>query len=754
MSSRRLVHVVVLALALMLGAAPASRALDGPPDQVGQWGPVLDWGVQGKHMALLNTGKVLVWSTGDQARVWDPITGDFTLTPAPFGDVHCASQVTLADGRLLVAGGQMGSPHIGIPVTSIFNPLTNSWSRGADMAYSRWYPTLTTLPDGRALVTSGDAVSGTRIDTPEIYDPVNDTWTPKATKQLGLYPFMYVLPNGKVYEAGTNTTTSYFDPSGGGSWSSGPTAKFGSSSYSESGATYAPGKILRAGGGDPAMNRTQIIDMNAADPQWEETAGMAFPRRRMNTPILADGSIMAVGGTRASDDATQAVLDGEIWSPTTKQWTTVASMTEARMYHSTALLLPDGRVVTAGGESTGRLHAQVYSPPYLFKGPRPTITSSPSDAAYGASFTVGTDATDIEKVGLIRPSGVTHAIDMNERYVPLSFSASGTQLTITGPASANHAPPGYYMIVVVNSNGVPSVAKWVHFAGAGTPPPPPPGDAPVAAFSGSPLSGTAPLTVSFTDASTGSPTSYGWDFDNNGSIDSTQANPQFTYTAPGTYSVKLTVTNGSGTDSTTKTNYVSVGSAPPPGGTQTLTPIADAHVKSTSPNNNYGTLTSLRLRQGTSSSPDTYHSYLKFDISGLSAPAASAKLRLWVTDPSPDGGSVFAVSSAWSESTINWTNAPAITTSSLASAGATATGSWIELDVTGAVTANGPVSFALTTTNSNSSYYTSREGTNKPQLVITPQAASPTFASFTGCAATSATFLCPLAADAVKGVVS
>jgi PKD repeat protein len=549
--------------AMMLFAAP-SHALEGPPDHVGQWGPVLDWGVQGKHMVLLNTGNVLVWSQGDQARLWNPITGEFTLTPAPFGDVHCASQVTLADGRVLVAGGQNGVIHDGLPVTSIFNPLTSTWTRGADMAYARWYPTLTTLPDGRALVTSGDTTTGTRIEVPEIYDPATDTWTPKASKPQLLYPFMYVLPDGRIYEAGTDTSTAYFNPSGGGSWSPGPTAKFGSSAYSESGAMYAPGKILRAGGGDPAMDRTQIIDMNAADPQWEETAPMAFPRRRMNTPILADGSIMAVGGTRQADDATQAVLEGEIWSPTTKQWTRVAAMSEARMYHSTALLLPDGRVVTAGGESTGRLHAQVYSPPYLFKGPRPEITDSPSSVPYSRTFTVDTNASDIDKVAIIRPSGVTHAIDMNERYVPLSFSASDTQLTVTGPANANEAPPGYYMLVVVNSNGVPSVAKWVHLGGNTPPPPPETPGPPRPGFNATPLFGPAPLNVTFADASERAPTKWRWDFDNNGTVDSTKRNPTFTYAASGTYDVKLTVSNDLGSTTLIKPLYITVGAEPPP----------------------------------------------------------------------------------------------------------------------------------------------------------------------------------------------
>jgi hypothetical protein len=139
----------------------------------------------------------------------------------------------------------------------------------------------------------------------------------------------------------------------------------------------------------------------------------------------------------------------------------------------------------------------------------------------------------------------------------------------------------------------------------------------------------------------------------------------------------------------------------------------------------------------------------------VSGAAASAKLRLWVTDASPDGGSVFRVDSGWTETAIKWSNAPAITTGSVASAGATAVGSWVELDVTAAVAGNGPVSFALATTSSNSSYYTSREGANKPQLVVTPAATTATAASIRTAARTSlarsatasAGFLCPLIAD-------
>ena len=141
-------------------------------------------------------------------------------------------------------------------------------------------------------------------------------------------------------------------------------------------------------------------------------------------------------------------------------------------------------------------------------------------------------------------------------------------------------------------------------------------------------------------------------------------------------------------------------------------------MKSSSATTNYGTLTSLRLRNGGTSS-DSYRSYLKFNVSGLTGAATAAKLRLFVTDESPDGGSAYKVANTWTETGLTWANAPALGASSLGGAGATANGTWAEFDVTSAVTGNGEVSFALATTSSNSSYYTSREGaTNKPQLVV------------------------------------
>lgn len=415
-------------------------------------------------MVLQPTGKVLVWPTGDDARVWDPATGTFVQTPATFGDLHCAAQAMLADGRTIVCGGVLVTPHVGTRVTALFDPATNTWSRGAPMHYARWYGTVTVLPDGKVLAASGDDENGNRVTRPEIYDPATNTWTILNTAPVrtqNLYPFMYVLPNGKVYEAGTRTDTASLDVATG-AWSAGPTNPFGSAGYAECQAMYSRGKIVRAGGGDPAFARTSVIDMQAATPRWREIAPMAFPRRRHNMVILADGSVLATGGTRAADDASKAILAPEMWNPVTEAWSTMAAMTEARMYHSAAVLLPDGRVVTAGGEATGRLHAQIFSPPYLFKGARPAITSSPDLAPYGSQFALQTpDAASIDRVALLRPCAATHAIDMNERYVPLAFTVGTGSLQVTTPANANEAPPGYYMLVIRNMAGVPSVAAWL-----------------------------------------------------------------------------------------------------------------------------------------------------------------------------------------------------------------------------------------------------------------------------------------------------
>jgi Domain of unknown function (DUF1929) len=200
---------------------------------------------------------------------------------------------------------------------------------------------------------------------------------------------------------------------------------------------------------------------------------MAFARTYLNTTLLPDGNVLVTGGgtTTGATDTAHAVLPAELWSPITETWTTLASMSAPRLYHSEALLLPDGRILVSGGgrfnddtEPTDQFSAEFYAPPYLFKGSRPVISSAPSQLSYGQNFTVQTpDAARIGQVSLIRFGSVTHAINMSQRFVPLAFSIGSSSLTITAPVNANLAPPGNYMLFLVDTNGIPSVAAVVHF---------------------------------------------------------------------------------------------------------------------------------------------------------------------------------------------------------------------------------------------------------------------------------------------------
>jgi hypothetical protein len=241
---------------------------------------------------------------------------------------------------------------------------------------------------------------------------------------------------------------------------------------------YVPGKFLKTGtsanSGPPYVNSAPtayVLDMTQGSPAWQAINPMSFGRAYHNMTLLPDGNVVVTGGIGFTNPDTQtlAVYAAEMWSPTTQAFTTMASMVTPRVYHSTALLLPDGRVmVGGGGEYHGtrpdQLNAEIYSPPYLFKGPRPTVTSAPSTLTYGSQFTVQTpNAANISSVALLRLGSVTHAFNENQRYVPLTFTAGTGSLNVQAPANANLAPPGYYILFLVNSNGVPSVGVIVQF---------------------------------------------------------------------------------------------------------------------------------------------------------------------------------------------------------------------------------------------------------------------------------------------------
>ena len=391
------------------------------PDIVGQWGTAFDVGTVAVNMVLLRTGKVLMfsgsYSFSAAERVWDPVTGTVTVVPNPYYNLFCAGQAQLPDGRILVAGGHDPSG-LGASNANIFDPVSQSWSALPNMAYRRWYPTVTALADGRMLVTSGAQSCLTCLaDVPEIFNPATSKFTSLTSARLGIdyYPFMFVLPDGRLLSAGSNESayqTRTLNLSTG-SWSMvDPVIKDGHSAV-----MYAPGKVLKtgtaadSGTAGNAASTAYVIDMTQPSPTWRQVPSMKFARAFQNMTVLPDGNVLVTGGGTALDgyDVSKGVKTAELWSPTSETFTPLSDAAYSRLYHSTALLLPDARVLIAGsgddGPAVNNTKAELYSPPYLFKGARPTITVAPDLIPYGSMFTVQTpDTASIASVSLIRPA--------------------------------------------------------------------------------------------------------------------------------------------------------------------------------------------------------------------------------------------------------------------------------------------------------------------------------------------------------------
>jgi hypothetical protein len=469
--------------------------IPGPPEEAGQWGAVQSWPVVPIHMHLLPTGKVMFWDRHDDGaggiggddtpRLWDPTTGISSTLSMPDYDLFCSGHSFLADGRLLITGGHK-QDFVGENKAIIYDPFTNIWTPIPDMNAGRWYPSNVTLANGDILTLAGTTVKDTVNPLPQVWQAAGQTWRDLTTAQQGgfpgwadYYPFLYQAPNGNVFDAGPQQAARYLDTSGTGKWTHVATSTVSYRDYGSS-VMYDEGKVLIVGGNprdadpDIPMNSpsasAELIDLNAPAPAWRQVAPMSVGRRHLNTTLLPDGKVLVTGGSSVPglDNPTGAVLYPELWDPKTEQWTVMAGYTRYRGYHSTALLLPDGRILMGGGGhpnpagGTEQKNVEIYSPPYLFNGARPTITYAPKQVTYGRPFLIQTpDAASITNVNWIRLSSVTHAFNQNQRINHLSFSQASGGLSITAPSVANLSPPGYYMLFILNSKGVPSVASIV-----------------------------------------------------------------------------------------------------------------------------------------------------------------------------------------------------------------------------------------------------------------------------------------------------
>jgi hypothetical protein len=476
------------------------------------------------HAALLHTGKILYFSGDehdrnqhllhqlDHTRLFDCETRQVEPAPSPTSDVFCAGQALLPDGRLLVAGGTESFPHemetmhegfTGLRDTWIFRPGTKSWVRADDMSREpgkntgggRWYPTLVTLPTGRVLAVGGIPMQvDSRLinNAPEAFRP---TPRPKGrwqligpddeSNELPSYPRLHVLPDGRVFsatptrQAGNrrlNLTTA--------SWSN-VCPRPGNIIYRGircasvllpllPSRNHRP-RVLLTGGVQPL-----VIDLGAPAPKWTPTAPRTLagaPRRiHVNAVLLPTGDVFVCGGVRsdgANSDST-GVQRAELYRSATNRWQTLQPATVVRNYHSVALLMPDGRVWTAGSNKNGEqsfpmpnvdnreLRIEIYEPAYVFQS-RPKIQEAPATISYDTPFTVeATQANSIRRVALVRTGSVTHGFNSDQRYVACSFERTGPhRLRVTAPPTAAIAPPGFYLLFVVKQNRVPSEGRFV-----------------------------------------------------------------------------------------------------------------------------------------------------------------------------------------------------------------------------------------------------------------------------------------------------
>lgn len=459
------------AFVLLLLVPPVAVRSNAQATAQGQWSAVANWPTRAVHATLLPDGRVFFisyYSESLQPYLWDPASNTFTTTAASAYALFCAGHTQLADGTVFLAGGHIAD-YTGYAHAVIYDPAKNAFAAVPDMNAGRWYPTTTLLPNGDVLVVSGDINSNTNVDPlPQVFQMANRTWRNLTTAQLAqpLYPNMLVAPNGKVFNAGPSRQTRYLNTSGTGVWSNVAVLNFtGFRDYGPA-VMYDAGKVLVVGGANPPTATAEIIDLNAATPVWKFTGAMHFARRQHNTVILPDGKILIVGGSSGSgfDNSSTPVLPAEMWNPATGQFTVMASIAKYRGYHSTALLLPDGRVLSAGG-NVGGTNAQLFSPPYLLAGARPSIASAPSSARYGQSVFVGTpDAASISQVTLLRAGSTTHTNDMSQCFMRLGFTKTSTGLNVAMPANANLAPPGYYLLFILNGTGIPSVGSMVQIS--------------------------------------------------------------------------------------------------------------------------------------------------------------------------------------------------------------------------------------------------------------------------------------------------
>ncbi|MET7382510.1 kelch motif-containing protein [Streptomyces sp. NPDC005526] len=373
-----------------------------------------------------------------------------------------------------------------------FDPVAERYIKVDPMNEARWYPTLTTLGDGRILSVSGlDDIGQLVPGKNEIFDPTTRKWayTPKI-RQFPTYPALFLLQNGKLFYSGSNAGYGPDDvgreP---GVWDVASNRFTRLPGLSDANMMETSGTVLLPpaqderflviGGGGVgesrlSSRRTRVIDLKARNPRFVDGPSLEKGTRYPQSSILPDDSVLVSGGSedyRGRGDSN--IHQARLYDPAANTFKRVADPLVGRNYHSGSILLPDGRVMFFGSDSlygdkadtkpgTFEQRIEIYTPPYLYRGARPSLAGGPRTIARGASGTfTSRHASAVRKVRMIRPSASTHVTDVDQRSIALDFKASGDRITVTVPKNRNLVQSGWYMLFVDDDQGTPSKAQWV-----------------------------------------------------------------------------------------------------------------------------------------------------------------------------------------------------------------------------------------------------------------------------------------------------
>ena len=463
--------------------------ISSAPEFAGRWTPPKRWPVVAINLAVLPNGRVLSWGTGDPggkstlADFWDPVSNLHSFVRSSETDLFCAGQSFLADGRLLIAGGHLinsdGSDH-----TTFYDFRSNTFARGPDLNAGRWYPSVVTLADGRALVLGGHVLANKNTGLQPTYNRLPQVWQGDQWINLSganeavnnsYYPWIHPTPNGDVVVTGPEPELARLNLEAAGTWTR-LEARDGVSRLYGNSVPFAPGQALIVGGGDSSS--VNVVDFRIpGEVSVTPNAPMAIGRLYQNSVLLPTGEVLVVGGqAKYFNGDRNAVLRAESWNPISRRFTPRAAQQIMRSYHSTAVLLPDGRVLSAGGGAGGnfsaRFNAELFTPWYLFESngsgrlaQRPNILDVPNVLEYGQAFRlVSREAKRISRVTWIRLPATTHAFDSSQRFFEIPVQRSGSApdvLRLVAPADANLMPPGHYLLTIIDGNGIPSASKIV-----------------------------------------------------------------------------------------------------------------------------------------------------------------------------------------------------------------------------------------------------------------------------------------------------